>query len=362
LNIATSKHNPARTIRRIAALAALVMVATACNPATWGFRESFRNYAAGPIGHGAIEVSDGAVWTDGPGTGKGPFTFPLESSTFDPTDNTGELILGGSFSIKAHENATLGGYVLDMTFSNIRVTIDDTEGILYADVKTRPFEGTNPPALPDFVTYPDAAVAELDLSGVDWTPNADGKYVISDAPAVGIDETMEDIGMAAFYPSPVALDPFSISFDAPTAALTPTLHVSKTTGLVPGETVTVIGTGFDPDANTGNRPPLAGQKSGFYVVFGNFAETWQPSAGAPSSARTVISQRWALPDGSRAAVDPGSTNALYVDLDERGNFVAELTVSENAGTGNYGIYTYAGSGAVNAAQELVVPVSFQAAA
>jgi len=37
-------------------------------------------------------------------------------------------------------------------------------------------------------------------------------------------------------------------------------------------------------------------------------------------------------------------------------------VSENAGTGNYGIYTYAGSGAVNAAQELVVPVSFQAAA
>ncbi len=42
--------------------------------------------------------------------------------------------------------------------------------------------------------------------------------------------------------------------------------------------------------------------------------------------------------------------------------MAELTVSELAGTGNYGFYTYPGSGAVNADQEVAVLTSFDAAA
>ncbi|NKX94177.1 hypothetical protein HF995_13010, partial [Sanguibacter hominis ATCC BAA-789] len=54
----------------------------------------------------------------------------------------------------------------------------------------------------------------------------------------------------------------------------PSVTVSKTSGLVDGEKVTVRGTGFvagDPAA-VGARPPLAGKFAGTYVAFGRFAE------------------------------------------------------------------------------------------
>ncbi|MBK9558955.1 MAG: hypothetical protein IPO44_05120 [Candidatus Microthrix sp.] len=74
--------------------------------------------------------------------------------------------------------------------------------------------------------------------------------------------------------------------------------------------MTVTGTGFDPAAHQGTRPPFAGQNSGVYVVFGTFDQPWAPSEGAPGSARRVIGgvrrrgssikQVWALPAAQRA--------------------------------------------------------------
>ncbi|RZU63897.1 Ig-like domain-containing protein [Microterricola gilva] len=145
-------------------------------------------------------------------------------------------------------------------------------------------------------------------------------------------------------------------------AVTPTVSVSKTEGLNPaGETVTVTGTGFVPgDGTSGTRPPLAGKFGGSYVVFGRFADAWKPSETAPSTARVVADQKWAVPAADMATI--GGANAGAIELKADGTFKATLTVTEefakNPGTGNYGIYTYSGSGAKAAQFETFTPITF----
>lgn len=154
---------------------------------------------------------------------------------------------------------------------------------------------------------------------------------------------------------------------ADTAA--PTVTVSKVT-FAPDEsaTVTVTGSGFDPSAATGIRPPFLGQPGGAYVILGYFADDWRPSAGAPSSAREVITQKWALPAGQFEALVSGGAFELRAD----GSFETTIDVSkaqlDEARTnnpdldGNFGIYTYAGSGAKVASYETYTPISFVPAA
>jgi len=128
---------------------------------------------------------------------------------------------------------------------------------------------------------------------------------------------------------------------------TPTVTVSKTAGLDPnGETVTVTGSGFFPDGTTTNgaRPPLAGQFTGVYVVFGKFADTWKPSDNAASSARTGIDTKWAVPASAVETI--GGASAGAVELKADGTFTTTLTVKSGAfdKTGTYGVYTYGGGG------------------
>lgn len=146
----------------------------------------------------------------------------------------------------------------------------------------------------------------------------------------------------------------------------PTVTVSKTSGLArAGETVTVTGAGFLPAgaATNGTRPPLAGTFSGAYVVFGKFLDAWKPSAGAPSSARTTIAQKWAVPAASIATV--GGANAGAIELKADGTFSTELTLTATEANdlkaGNYGIYTFGGSGASYGPFETYTPVSFEGA-
>lgn len=131
--------------------------------------------------------------------------------------------------------------------------------------------------------------------------------------------------------------------------------------VAPGSVVTVTGSGFDPTSNVGTRPPFAGQPAGVYVVFARVGDPWRPSEGASSSARQVIDQVWALPRAAHDALDPDGSNPDIVLMDAEGSFSTELTLSEAAGSGDYAVITYAGSGAVNAGEELEVPVSFAAA-
>ncbi len=140
----------------------------------------------------------------------------------------------------------------------------------------------------------------------------------------------------------------ALADEAPVA--TPQISVSKTTGLNPlGEEVTVTGRGFLPAAGrNGTRPPLRGVFAGSYVVFGKFQDVWKPSVSAPSTSRTVAQQRWAvLPEHVNLV---GGTAGGAVAINANGTFQTTLTVRARFDgmpeTGNLGIFTFAGSGAI----------------
>ncbi|KQZ09436.1 hypothetical protein ASD23_14450 [Agromyces sp. Root1464] len=145
-----------------------------------------------------------------------------------------------------------------------------------------------------------------------------------------------------------AFSPITIAQPEPEPVV-PTVTVSKTAGLdAAGEKVVVKGTGFVPNApaTNGARPPLAGKFAGAYVVFGSFAENWKPSGGAASSARVVDSQKWVVDAADAAAIGGAAAGAVAIGAD--GSFEVELTAREfekALAGGNYGVYTYAGSGA-----------------
>ncbi|MBP2412584.1 hypothetical protein JOF48_001383 [Arthrobacter stackebrandtii] len=140
-----------------------------------------------------------------------------------------------------------------------------------------------------------------------------------------------------------------------------------------GTQIVVKGSGFDPAANVapeGNRPPIAGgSPAGTYVVFGKFADVWQPSVSAPASARVVGDQKWALSQAAFDAVPAafqGAVRGQWVEVSADGSFSTVLTVQKKVVSGaevewpeagNFGVYTYAAGGTVNAAQELYAPVT-----
>lgn len=168
--------------------------------------------------------------------------------------------------------------------------------------------------------------------------------------------------------------------ETPAPVFSPELAVFAADGVTPlagpvaeGTKVVVKGSGFDPAANVapeGSRPPIAaGNPAGVYVVFGKFADTWRPSENAPSSARVVGDQLWAM---SQAALDAvpaaykGTILGQWVEITPEGGFTAELTVQKKVASGaevqwpeagNFGVYTYAAGGTKNAAQELYAPIA-----
>ena len=148
-----------------------------------------------------------------------------------------------------------------------------------------------------------------------------------------------------------------------TPVVVPTVTVSKTSGLDPaGETVTVRGTGFlpsSPATDGANRPPLQGSFAGAYVVFGSFAEAWQPSAGAASSTRKGIDTKWGVHEAQLAAIGGAARGGIVIAAD--GTFETTLTIAETEDAlegGRWGVYTYAGGGAVYAPFETSTLITF----
>jgi len=258
----------------------------------WGLKQSFRNYISGPIAHGAITASDGATKN-----ADGTFRFSAATGEADADADTATLAFTGKVEFTGHDSGS--GPLLYMTIEDVRVTLTGSGGTLVADVVSKSLSSG------DLVTYDDVEFATL----ADTDLTADGDTIT----ATGVAATLTEEGAPAFadfYAADTALDPLSFSVTAaPDPVWTPAVSVGKTTGLDPaGETITVTGSGFDPAANTGTRPPLAGQPTGVYLVFAKVADPWRPSEGAPSSARTVIDQKWVLPAASRAVLDPSGTN------------------------------------------------------
>ncbi|MET0296655.1 MAG: HtaA domain-containing protein [Microbacterium sp.] len=186
-------------------------------------------------------------------------------------------------------------------------------------------------------------------------PVSGGAYGVYTYGAGGVSNAAQELSV------PVAFAPV---FD-------PAISVFRADGTTPvtgtvdaGETLVVKGTGFDPAANVGGRgvPIPSTLPQGTYVVFGQFAENWKPSAGAASSQRKVGSQKWALAEGVLDQVPSAyqaSIRSQWAALSADGSFSTTLTVTETAAvdTGRYGVYTYGAGGVSNADQELYVPLT-----
>ncbi len=314
----------------------------------WGVKQSFRNYIGGPIAHGTITTSEGAT-RNADGTFRFP-SAPESTGSVDADADTAALAFAGKVEFTGHDSGS--GPQLFMTVEDLRVELTGSGGTLVADVVSKSLSSG------ELVSYDDvefAALADTDLTGADGTVTA-----------TGIGATLIEAGVPAFadfYPAGTALDPLTFAVTtAPEPVWEPAVSASKTTGLDPaGETITVSGNGFDPAANVGTRPPLAGQPTGVYLVFAKIAQPWRPSEGAPSSARTVLDQKWVLPAASRAILDPAGTNPDYVELGADGTFSGTLDVAAGDCTADTcGVITYAAGGAMNAAHELFVPLTFGA--
>ena len=141
--------------------------------------------------------------------------------------------------------------------------------------------------------------------------------------------------------------------------------------LHPGDEVVVKGSGFDPNANTDGLPvPVPpGVPHGTFVTFGAFAPTWQPSKGAPASARAEVRSqtKWAL---SRSALNRvpdvpfdlrRTITQQWIPLSPTGDFTARLTLATPEtipAHARWGVYTYGAANSVNAAQEKFVPIDY----
>lgn len=143
------------------------------------------------------------------------------------------------------------------------------------------------------------------------------------------------------------------------------------TQLHPGDAVVVKGTGFDPNANTSGLPvPVPpGAPHGTFVTFGAFSPHWKPSKGAPESARTTVraQTKWALSRDALNRVPDApfdmrrTVRQQWVELTPAGAFTARITLAtpkEIPANGRWGIYTFGAANAVNASQELMVPLNY----
>lgn len=152
----------------------------------------------------------------------------------------------------------------------------------------------------------------------------------------------------------------STTSDVATVAVTvptPVVTVSKTSGLLAtGETVTVTGTGFLPNAplTSGSRPPLAGQFTGAYIALAS--RVVADGSGLTNHTNSLSAYTtWAVRQENLAAIG-GSGAVIAAD----GTFSVQIRAEdlELADGREWGIRTYAGGGATYPAFSTFTPLSF----
>ena len=239
------------------------------------------------------------------------------------------------------------------------------------------------PAADGSISYFDGAT----LLGVALVANGTSTFAVSTLAAgshlITAQFTPSDsTSFAASNSAPITL---TVTAAPVTPVWNPQIQVFAADGVTPlgttpvalGDTIIVKGTGFDPVGNPSLRaqPPITlGAPAGTYVVFGKFADAWRPSAGAASTTRVVGAQKWAMSDAAFGQVEgryqPAITGQRAV-VGADGTFETTLTLAKKVtsgaevdwpSTGNFGVYTYAANSAVNAAQELSVPVNLEGSA
>lgn len=160
----------------------------------WGVKKSFREYVTGPIGHGRIEVSDGATERSG------GFRFPDGQGEFDADAPSLDAAFGGTVRFLAHEED--GSYALDLKFGDLKVRADGDGAALVADVSSKDRDSG------EVTESDDIAVADLELDPAELTATDDVVH-LTDIPAA-----LTEAGAGAFggfYDPGAALDPVSLA-------------------------------------------------------------------------------------------------------------------------------------------------------
>lgn len=308
-------------------------------------------------GTGTVDPAAGTAEIQWTGTFTSAFYSGMTRSWF--TDPHLSVAANGTGTV----TATLGGYQTSMEDTSLFESITPVPNVVIATLTGVQVTSTGFTVTPDYLgkTVDTGAGTAQVTTG----PNA-GAF-----PQSFVDFQVLTGQSSYWYSSGGSADarkpatPLAVSYTAVAQPATPTVIVSKTSGISStGETLTVTGSGFLPGTGTnGTRPPLSGQFAGAYVVFGKFPDTWKPSAGVASSARNVITQKWAVPAASVETIGGASAGAIVLNAD--GTFTAEIAVATSAANdllaGNYGIYTYPGSGAAYAPFETYTPLTFSSA-
>ncbi|SDY82284.1 cell wall-binding repeat-containing protein [Herbiconiux ginsengi] len=322
--------------------------------------------------------STGAALTTGGKPSDNRVSIASGTGTADAAADDADISWTGDFTVAFYSGLT------QYSVSNPHLVLDNGSGTITATLSGYGTSMENPD---EFTSLPATEVTLADLTGVDVTQtgfSVDPEYlgVSITTPEGAAPQVTTGDSWGAFPQSFVDFQGLTGqssywyssggSSDAGKVALpisvtlsgAPTITVSKTTGLDPAtDVVTVTGSGFVPNApaTSGSRPPLAGKFGGVYVAFGTFLDAWKPSEGVPSSARKTFSTKWAIDAADVQSVGGAAAGAVPINPD--GSFSVQLTVQKDftgaLAAGNYGIYTYPGSGAVYAPFETYTPLSFE---
>ncbi|WP_160011889.1 Ig-like domain-containing protein [Nocardioides sp. AX2bis] len=321
--------------------------------------------------------------------GETRLSFGAGTGTVDPEAGTASISWDGDATLLAYSGMTFF-YVSDPQLD----VAADGSGTVSATVGGYATEMDDPTAwepLPETeVTLAALQGVEVTADGVEATPAY--RQVAYEAPTGATAQArtgtewgafpqdfvdfQQSVGQGSYwYSSGGAADvrkvanPLAVSWTGDDVPAAPTVTVSDTDLLPSGaQEITVEGTGFDPAAVPATRPPLAGGSGGVYVAVGKFAEQWQPSTGAPSSARKTTDVDWAVEEDDVATIGGADRGAIV--LSPEGGFTATLRVDKDAidaaatdpSLTRYGIYTYPGGGASDAAYETATPLTFTKAA
>ncbi|MFB1043992.1 HtaA domain-containing protein [Streptomyces chrestomyceticus] len=178
----SSDHEPAAAPASTPAASGKVLDGTL----DWGVKQSFREYITGPIAHGKAELAGGAV------TSAAGYRFPKGHGTYDAAKASLAAQFNGSVRFTGHEG------VLDLKFSNLKVTANGTKGTLIADVSAKAR------ATGKVTNTPGMAVADLKIPAGALTAK-NGVVTLKNVPA-----TLTAAGSKAFdtmYKPGQALDP-----------------------------------------------------------------------------------------------------------------------------------------------------------
>ncbi|MFI9639278.1 HtaA domain-containing protein [Micromonospora sp. NPDC051925] len=293
---------------------------------TWGFKASFRAYMNSGNGSPPIAASNGASINS-----DGTFTFPVKGGTYDATTGAIDAEYGGKvvFSYPAH--------FFTISLANPTVVVTGDTAALKADVDLVT-TATDP------VSVRQATIATIAVT--DGNPGGNGGTVT----ATNLAATMTAEGASAFngfYAAGTALDPLSFTFSTGGGEPAgPAVGVTPSTGVDPaGATITVEGSGFDPEANSA---------AGIYVSFGPKVDEhwtnsgvlqvtkWVSKTNEPTEARDRLHA-----DGTFRTTLPIS--AVYTD---RNGAQVDCTKVQCY------VITFAARGAADRSQDTFTPVTF----